>query len=39
MLEFAGVIEGGVRRYIAKALKDDSADIPTHCLSYPRGNF
>ena len=39
LLEFAGVIEDGVRRYIAKALKDDLADIPTHYLSDPRGNF
>ncbi len=39
LLEFAGEIEDGVRRYIAKALKDDLADIPTHYLSLTRGNF
>ena len=39
LLEFAGEIEDGVRRYIANALKDDLADIPSHYLSQPRGNF
>ncbi len=39
LLEFAGEIEDGVRRYIANALKDDLADIPAHYLSHPRGNF
>ena len=39
LLEFAGEVEDGVRRYIAKALEDDLADIPAHYLSHPRGNF
>ena len=39
LLEFAGEIEDGVRRYIARALKDDLADIPAHYLSHSRGNF
>ena len=39
LLEFAGEIEDGVRRYIARALEDDLADIPAHYLSHPRGNF
>ena len=39
LLEFAGDVEGSVRRYVDQALKDDMSDIPSHYTSDSRGNF
>ena len=39
LIEFAGENAQGVRRYVARALKDDMADIPSHYQAHPRGNF
>ncbi len=39
LIEFAGEIEQGVRRYVDQALKDDMADIPAHYQAHARGNF
>jgi ribosomal protein S18 acetylase RimI-like enzyme len=39
LMEFAGEVEEGVRRYVNHALQDDLADIPTQYQSHPRGNF
>lgn len=39
LMEFAGGVEEGVRRYVDHALQDDMADIPAHYQSDPRSNF
>ncbi|MDA0265245.1 MAG: GNAT family N-acetyltransferase [Chloroflexi bacterium] len=39
LMEFAGEVEEGVRRYVDQALKDDMADIAAHYQAHARGNF
>jgi GNAT superfamily N-acetyltransferase len=39
LIEFAGEIKRGARRYVEQALKDDMADIPVHYQAHARGNF